>query len=56
MEFEATTKQIKTKFEAEHGDCVVMVVAVNGLRPRKPLESRALEGCCIVVSIEPDYR
>lgn len=53
-DFEATTKRIKTKFEEQHGDCVIMVVGVNGLRPRKPLGSRALEGCCIVVSIELD--
>lgn len=48
--FEAAEAAIKAEFEALPGDCLVMVVAVNGLRPQPPHLSRSLEGYCIVVS------
>ena len=48
--FEVASAAMKADFEAEPGDCVVMVVAVNGLRPQPPRLARSLEGFCVAVS------
>lgn len=49
-DFEAATAAVKSKFEGQSGDCMVMVVVVNGVRPRPPRTPRSLEGYCIMVS------
>lgn len=49
-DFEAATAAMKSKFEEQPDDCMVMVVAVNGVRPQPPRAPRSLEGYCIVVS------
>lgn len=45
-------EQMKANFEAQEGDRVVMVVAVNGYRPQPPRGAQSLEGYCIVVSAQ----
>lgn len=49
-DFEAATVAMKSKFEGQPGECVVMVVVVNGVRPQPPRAPRSLEGYCIMVS------
>ena len=53
---EVAAAAMKAEFEAEPGDCVLMVVAVNGVRPQPPRLARSLEGYCIVVSHSAQYR
>lgn len=49
--FEAASARVKTKFDGQSGnDRVVMVVAVNSVRPLPPRAARSLEGICVVVS------
>lgn len=48
--FEVASAAMKADFEAGPGDCMLMVVAVNGLRPQPPRLARSLEGYCVVVS------
>eukprot|EP00903_Cladosiphon_okamuranus_P011630 g10939.t1 len=47
-DFEAVTTAMRSKFEGQSGDCIFIVVAVNGVRPQPPRAPRSLEGYCIV--------
>lgn len=49
VDFEAATAEMRSKFEGEPGDCMVIVAAVHGVRPQPPRAPRSLEGYCIMV-------
>lgn len=40
---------MKAAFEARRGECLVMVVAVHGVKPEPPRAGYSVDGCCIMV-------